>query len=322
MTSDQPSTTAYEHPTLGPKPRRKNRRLQVLLALNALALGLFIFVRLDRSAVEYLGPAVVGIHDLFNQVPGSAAPLTAAGRRLVEDVKTLGGEASVSVLKPGFLGTIGQTEWSNVSFRNPEFDDKALARLAEMHGDRIGGLYLDNTGITDAGLRSLSKITMLRHLVIRNYRRRPGTPELPPTITDAGLIHLKGLDHLWSLDLSGLPITDAGLKAIDDLPELMSLYLGRTKVQGLGLARMKSLPRWSVLYLDGSAMTEDGLNALAGATQLQMLSLKQVPLTPAALPLLKALPRVDRVELSGCGFLDEEIDALVTSKPGLRVERR
>jgi hypothetical protein len=69
-------------------------------------------------------------------------------------------------------------------------------------------------------------------------------------------------------------------------------------------------------------MSEDGLKALARATQLQILSLRQVPLTPAALPLLKAIPRVDRLELTDCGFLDEEIDALVKTKPALRVERQ
>jgi hypothetical protein len=293
-----------------------------LLALNALALGLYVFVRLDRSAVERLGPVVVGIYDRFNQVPGRPAPLTSAGRRLVEDVKALGGQPSVTVRKRGYLGTIGQSEWSNVTFHNREFDDKALAQLAEMYGDRISGLYLENTSITDAGLRSLSKFTMLRHLTIRSYRQRPGTPDLPATITDAGLIHLKSLDHLWSLDLSDLPVTDAGLAAINELPELNSLYLRNTKVQGHGLAQMKSLPRWSILYLDHSRMTEDSLKALSGATRLQILSLKQVPLTPDALPLLKAIPRVERLELGGCGFLDEEIDALVKSKPGLRVERQ
>jgi hypothetical protein len=228
------------------------------------------------------------------------------------------------VRKRGFLGTIGQTEWSNVDFRSRRFDDAALARLAEMHGDRISGLYLENTGVTDAGLRNLSRFTMLRHLHIRNYplRKQPGTAELAPLITDAGLVHLKNLNHLWTLNLSDLPITDVGLASINELPELIGLYLSHTKVQGDGLAQLRSLPRLSILYLDNSAMTEDGLKALSGATNLQILSLNQVPLTPAALPLLKAIPRLDRLEITGCGFLDEEVDALVKSKPRLRVVRK
>lgn len=157
MSSDQPAVVS-------PRPRRTNRRLRVLLALNALAIVIYVFVRLERSTIEPLGPAVVAIYDLFNQVPGKAHPLTAVGRRFEEDVKALGGQPYVSVLKPGFLGTIGQTEWFNVAFRNRDFDDVALARLAEMHGDRIGGLDLENTGVTDAGLQSLNRFTMLRTL--------------------------------------------------------------------------------------------------------------------------------------------------------------
>ena len=58
----------------------------------------------------------------------------------MEDVKALGGEAGVHVIKPGFFGTIGQTEWSNVSFRNREFNDAALAtqnRTATRSGGSI-----------------------------------------------------------------------------------------------------------------------------------------------------------------------------------------
>lgn len=295
----------------------------MLVALGAVAVGFYVFVRLDRSAVERLGPVVVGIYDVFNQVPGRAPALTEAGRRLVSDAKDLGGDASVFVQKPGFLGTIGQTEWSNVSFRNPDFDDTALARLAKAHGDRIGGLYLENTSVTDAGLRHLNKFTMLRHLKINNYAtlKRQGAPDSPAKITDAGMIHLKGLDHLWSLHLDNLPITDAGLTAIDDLPELSSLYLSNTKVQGRGLAKVKSLPQFSILYLDGCPLSAEALQALSGATSLQILSLNHVPLTPDALPLLKAIPRVDQLGLTGCGFLDEEIADLVKSKRGLRVKR-
>jgi hypothetical protein len=316
MTTDQP-------PLVESRPTRSNRRLRALLVLSVLSLGLYLFVRLDRSAVEHLGPVVVGVYDLFNQVPGRAPPLTAAGTRFVKDVEALGGEPSVNVIKPGFLGTIGQIEWCDVTVRNGEFDDAALAQLGDTHGGRIGGLYLENSGVTDAGLRHLGKFTMLRHLSIRDYRKRtrPGA-ELPPKFTDAGLIHLKGLDHLWTLTLSGLPVTDAGLAAVNGSPELNALYLSNTKVQGHGFAQLKSLPQLAILYLDGSAMTEDGLKALSGATSLQLLSLNQVPLTPDALPLLKAIPRVDRLELTGCGFLDEEVADLVKSKPGLKVMRK
>jgi hypothetical protein len=295
-----------------------------MLALGAMVLALYVFVRLDRSAAERLGPVGEGLHDLFNQVPGKAAPLTAAARRLRKDVEDLGGEAGIHVTRPGYFGTIGQEEWVNVTFRNPEFDDAALARLAEAHGGQIGGLCLDSTNVTDAGLKGLAKFTMLRHLRLHSHSKRmpPGMPEPPPKITDAGLIHLKGLDHLWTLNLSSLPITDAGLEGIMDLPELNGLYLGWTRVEGRTLSRLKSLPRLNILYLNESKMAEESLRGLSGATTLQFLSLSGVPLEPGALPLLKAIPRLERLELTGCGFLDEEIADLEKSKPGLKVMRK
>jgi hypothetical protein len=174
------------------------------------------------------------------------------------------------------------------------------------------------------GARHLGKFTKLRHLSICDYRKptRPGAAALPPIFTDAGLMHLRGLNRLWTLRLTGLPVTDAGLAAVNDAPELNGLYLSNTSVQGHGLLNLKSLPRLSILDLDGSALTEDGLKALSGATSLQMLSLNRAPVTPDALALLAAIPRLDRVELGGCGLSDEDIAKLIKRKPQLKVMRK
>jgi hypothetical protein len=321
MTTDRPTTVTEPPSPEAPRTRRPRWRLRILVAIAALSFGLHAFVRLDRSAAEWLGPVGEGVHDLFNQVPGKPPPLTPAGRRLVKDVAALGGDAGVNVVKRGVFGTIGQAEWANVTFHEPGFDDAALARLAEEHGPRIGGLALDNTGVTDAGLASLGKFTMLRHLQIRHFRRRRRDPVSPPKITDAGMVHLKGLDHLWTLDLGGLPITDSGLAAIEGLPELQVLFLAGTNVQGRRLSLLKSLPRLSHLQLEGVEPAEDLLKDLSGATSLESLSLVRVPLSADALPHLRAIPRLETLDLTGCGLLDEEVAELLKSKPRLRVRR-
>jgi hypothetical protein len=319
MTTDEPPSFSAPAPRI----RRNRWRMRVLLAVAALSFAFYGFVHLDRSVAERLGPLAESIHHLFNRVPGEPPPLTAASRRLVKDIQALGGEPSVSVKKRGYFGTLGQVDWAYASFRGRGFDDAALARLAEAHGARIGGLSLENTGVTDEGLKHLSKFTMLRHLHVRDYeeRPRPGKPAPKPKITDAGLVHLKGLDHLWTLNLDDLPITDAGLESIRGMPGLIGLYLSRTKVEGRGLAKLKSLPTLSILYLDGSSLTQDGLKALSGATGLRILSIDGVHLSSEALPLLGAIPRLERLEATGCGFIDEEVDALAKSRPGLRIVR-
>jgi hypothetical protein len=324
MSTDTPLPPTEQRPAVDARRKQLNGRLRAMLVLMALALGLYVFVRLDRTVAERLGPVGEGVYDLFNQVPGKPPTLTVASRRLVKDVEALGGVASVNVTRAGYFGTFGQEEWCNVNVHDRQFDDAALARLAETHGGEIGGLYLFDTAVTDAGLKGLHGFTMLRHLTIHKYwrRARPGAPIAPPAITDAGLAHLKGLDQLWTLDLSDLPITDSGLEAIADLPALEALFLQRTRVQGRGLLKLKSLPRLSVLHLNGSPLTEEGLKALAGATGLQFLSLRGVALSPDTLTVLKTLPRLERLDLTGCGLLDEEVDALVKSRPRLKVTRQ
>ena len=81
MTTDQP-------PAVERRRKRTNRRLRAMLALIAMALGLYVYVRLDRSVAERLGPVGEGVYDLFNQVPGKAAPLTPAARRRAKAVSS------------------------------------------------------------------------------------------------------------------------------------------------------------------------------------------------------------------------------------------
>ncbi len=315
-----------EPPSVASRPKRANRRLRVLLALNALVFGIYLFAQLDRPLAQSLGPLAESVHNLLRPSAETNETQSATARQFVKDVKVLGGEPNVALVAPGFLGIFGRSEWFNVAVRNRAFDDRALGRLAELHGGRIGGLYLQNTGVSDSGLLHLQKFTMLRHLEISDVgprtRRGASIRRPAPKVTDAGLVYLKGVTTLQTLNLSGIPVTDQGLDAIKALPALYALYLSRTKVEGPGLARLKSLPKLSVLCLDQSEMSEEGLKALARASGLEYLSLSQVPLSEKALPLLKAIPRLKRVELSGCGLLDEEADALAKSKPGLTVVRQ
>ena len=96
----------------------------------------------------------MGLDDLFNQVPGKPTPLSEAGQKFVTDVKALGATPLVSVVKPGLLGFFGREESFAVSAQDRAYDDEEFGRLAELYGDRITGLYLANTAVTDEGLRT------------------------------------------------------------------------------------------------------------------------------------------------------------------------
>jgi hypothetical protein len=289
-----------------PSPRRPRRRSWITLGL----LGAFL-TAVGLFAAGARPPSI----ELFPKVEG----ISEADVRLLDAVKTIGGEAHFIKRTPRFLGLFGGHDYLVFSFQGKSFDDAALARFVATYGDRVWGLYMANTGVTDEGLRHLAGLPSIEQLGIGNVDPRDDRHP-PSAVTDAGLVHLKGLTTLKALDLGGLPITDAGLEAVKDLPNLGALYLQHTRVRGSGLGRLKSLPGLAIVYLDGSAVTDEGLAALGGATNLQVLSLSGVPLTGRGLLQLQGLFRLKRLDIQGCGIDAEDLDDIQAALPAVKFE--
>ena len=91
---------------------------------------------------------------------------------------------------------------------------------------------LTKTQITDAGLVHLKGLTKLKGLDLDDTR-----------VTDAGLVHLKGMTELTWLGLSETQITDAGLAHLTELTSLQELGLGLTQVTDAGLVHLKGLTK-------------------------------------------------------------------------------
>lgn len=302
--------------------RRYGWRLKLLLAANVLALGLFVLSRLSPSQAKALGPWAQAVHEAFN--PPGEDPISPTGRRLMADVKALGGQAGVMQRTPKFLHLFGGSETFYVQLHGNELGDEDLARLARAYGERIQGLDLRNTKVTNEGLRQLSGMPELQHLVLGNedLRNFPGVGWPTSPITDAGLTHLGGLPALTNLSLNGLPVTDEGLASIGGLPNLVSLSLSRTKVQEPGPTWLTKFPRLVSLALDDSLVVDEGLVQLAGATTLRYLSLNRLPVTAGGLKtLLGLVPGLQQLEINGCGLLDEEVDGLKALNPALKIGR-
>jgi hypothetical protein len=291
-------------------PRRPRWRLRILLAFTVLLAVLYALSQLDPSTVKKLGPAGKYVFDLLH--PGvEPEDISPAGKRLSAEVRAMGGDATFMERSHRFLGLFGSTERIHVRLNQREIGDAELAAVVKKYGDLIWGLDLRNTHVSDQGLRHLEGLSQIEQLTLGNEDSRfDPTRTIPVSpITDAGLVHLKGLKH-------------SGLDALNDLPQLGSLVLSRTKVKGQGLARLKSLPTLIMLYLDGSDLTDEGMGSLAGALDLQILSVCQVPLTSKGLQSLRGLPRLNQLDLTGCGLLDEEVRDLTVDRPSLKIMRR
>jgi len=301
-------------------PRRTRWRLRILLAITGVLVVLFVISRLEPNQVAMLGPVGQYVYDLIN--PPVEPETSALGKRLIADVKALGGHSQVMARSRRYLGLLGNIEQFHIRITRTEFDDQALERLVNQYGDRIWGLDIRHTKVTNDGLRRLEGLSQLEQLTLGNdFRIRPldGTPISP--ITDAGLIHLKGLTGLRHLQLDGLSITDEGLDALKDLPALGGLYLSRTKIKGPGLARLKSLRTLAILILDDSEIDDQGLRSLSGASNLQYLSLNGTGVTVEGFKALKCLPRLGQLNLGSTGLLDEEVMDLRKGWPELKIER-
>jgi hypothetical protein len=113
----------------------------------------------------------------------------------------------------------------------------------------------------------------------------------PPTLSASGLVNLKGMTQLQTLDLNGSKVTDAGLTHLIALPRLDFLSLANTAVSDSGLAHVSGLPRLQTLNLIGTHVTDAGLAPLYRLTKLQMLELHGTNVTDAGVDeLQKSLP--------------------------------
>ena len=130
--------------------------------------------------------------------------------------------------------------------------------LRKLHGDEHLGnaiaVVFSGTRITDAGLVHLKGLTKLELLYLVDTQ-----------ITDAGLVNLKGLTKLELLFLFDTQITDAGLVNLKDLTKLECLYLFASQITDAGLAHLRDLTNLEELGLDQTQVTNKGVTKLQEA---------------------------------------------------------
>ena len=102
------------------------------------------------------------------------------------------------------------------NFRKTKIGDDALAPLLDLR--RIRSVLLNDTAITDAGMKTLGKLTTLTNLDLRGCG-----------VSNVGMKHLTGLKKLRGFKLSGASgvtkVDDDGLDALAGLTNLKHLNL-------------------------------------------------------------------------------------------------
>jgi hypothetical protein len=140
-------------------------------------------------------------------------------------------------------------------------------------------------------------------------------------ITDGGLVHLKALNQLKTLQLYSSKVTDAGLVILKDLPQLVSLDMKGDKITDPGLVYIAGLARLRSLELRGINLTDAGLTNLKGLSALSLLDLRGTHVTDAGLDRLKGLTDLAELFLEDTNVTDEGVKSLQLAVPKCQITR-
>ena len=183
--------------------------------------------------------------------------------------------------------------------------DADLAQLKEMH--HLQTLYLSGKDINGAGLVYLKRLPELRSINLFHTRA-----------TDASLVHLQGL-QLSELTTPKCSWTDLGLKhwlAATDKPT--RLRFGGWRITDAGLVHLKGLTELQSLDLFRTKITDAGLVYLTGLNKLEDLDLS-VWVTDAGLVHLKGMTKLRLLKLYRTKVTDAGVAELKKALPNCKI---
>lgn len=159
-------------------------------------------------------------------------------------------------------------------------------------------VYGETYEIADADLPQLARLTSLAWL--RLTRR----------VTDAGLVHLVGLDNLRELEFIDSEITDSGLPLLLCLPKIEHLDLRGTKVTDAGLNHLRRMPSLRDLYIDsdfGVGFTDAGLANIAVLKNLDSLAFEGDLFTDNGIAEISRMTNLQSLSVGGDNITDKGI---------------
>ena len=258
-------------------------------------------------------------------------------KRLLAEIKRLGGKAWLEVVAPDWLRSIASDESLPVLARIVEIDlnentdghatpapkklsdrvtDDWLKLLADQ--DLLRRLELSGTAVTSAGLVHLKNLKSLERLNVcltacddRGFEHLAGLTKMKrmticaSKITGSGFQHLQGMKQLESINLHSAPASDAGLEAIGKLTSLKRLEIVHTHVTDAGLKHLAGLVNLQQLHIHGPQTTETGLPFIGQLKELYQLDVYDHPASNQTLAQIAQLPKL-RMLMLVLGVFDDE----------------
>jgi hypothetical protein len=149
--------------------------------------------------------------------------------------------------QPAAPAASAPTKSDELTFEKVADAASRLPSLAAKHPD-LRVLQLIGTNVTDADLVHLRGLAKLESLGLRST-----------AVTGAGLAQLTSLRKLGYINLADTKLTDAQMPALGKLAGITGLNLSNTKITDAGLIHLKSMSRLTKLNLTGTAVTDAGI---------------------------------------------------------------
>lgn len=140
-------------------------------------------------------------------------------------------------------------------------------------------------------------------------------------VTDEGVLALKNLQALRSLNLSECQVSDNGLKQLAIFSQLNTLTLSYCSlITSSGVIFLNALSRLERLYFSGTAIDDAGIALLSHVLPLKTLDISYCSLVSSAcLTSLRSFPQLQYLGLTGCLLIDDDsVKLLCEGFPSLR----
>jgi len=206
-------------------------------------------------------------------------------------------------------------------FVDEEITDEGLRCIGTLENleclRAVGGA----TTVTDAGVANVSRLRNLKTLVLFNsqitdkaFQTFGGLHSLErlllggSRISDHGLVHIRGLTNLRSLDLGGgSRITDEGMASLSGLLRLQYLVLSGANVTSAGVEHLKHLTQMRYLDLSNNReIGDDAMRVIASFDLLEELRLRGTKISSRGMIHLAGLNKLRVLDLSCNGRVTDE----------------
>jgi len=157
-------------------------------------------------------------------------------------------------------------------------------------------------------------------------------------VSSNGLAALRGIEDLWTLDISGTPLTDEAIEHVSTMPDLRNLDISHTGISDQALAGLRNHPTLNWISVDANQATKVGIEHIVAIPRLFWLRLVQptaatlrllpramdltitdATITPEMVKSLQTMARLKSLRLEACHFEKLPKNRLLNSLPNCKV---